>query len=73
MVMLPQFGDKLSSLELYLRVGGQVVGGGMLSDHSIGLNVQIPIDTENKGDCWSKQHQSRDTLNATNRRAKDAN
>lgn len=48
MVVLPQFGDQLSSLQLDLRVGGQVVGGRMLSDHSIGLDIQIPVDTENK-------------------------
>lgn len=46
-VVLSKFGDQLSSLQLDLRVGGQVVGRGALSDHSIGLNVQIPVDTEN--------------------------
>lgn len=49
MVVLPKFGDQLSSLQLYLRVGGQVVGRRVLSDHGIGLDVQIPVDTENKG------------------------
>jgi len=44
MVVLPQFGDQLRSLHLDLWVGGQVTGRGTLSDHSIGLDVQIPID-----------------------------
>lgn len=47
-VVLPQFSDKLSSLQLNLRVGGQMVGWGVLSDYSIGLNIQIPVDTEIK-------------------------
>lgn len=47
-VVLPQFGDKLSSLQLYLRVGGQVLRRRLFSDHSIGLDVQIPVDPENK-------------------------
>lgn len=46
MVVLPQFGDQLRSLQLDLGVGGQVVGGGALSDHSVGLDVQIPVDPE---------------------------
>ncbi len=48
MIVLPQFGDQLSSLQLYLRMGGQVVGRRMLSDHSIGLDIQIPVNTANK-------------------------
>lgn len=46
-VVLPQFGDQLSSLQLDLRVGGQVVGWGALSDHSVRLNVQVPVDPKN--------------------------
>lgn len=49
MVVLPQFGDQLCPLQLYLRVGGQMVGGKALSDHSISLDIQIPVDSENKG------------------------
>lgn len=33
-------------LQLYLRVGGQVVSRGVLSDHSVGLDVQVPVHTE---------------------------
>lgn len=50
MIVLPQFCDKLSSLELNLWVGWQVVAGGLLSDHNIGLDVQIPVDTEDMRD-----------------------
>lgn len=50
MIVLPQFCDELSSLELNLWVGGQVVAGGLLSDHNIGLDVQIPVDTEDMRD-----------------------
>lgn len=50
MVVLPQFCDKLSSLELNLWVGGQVVGRRLLSDHHIGLDVQIPVDPEDRRD-----------------------
>lgn len=46
MVVLSKFGDQLSSLQLDLRMRRQMVGGGALSDHSIGLDVQIPVDTE---------------------------
>lgn len=53
MVVLPQFGDELSSLELNLWVGGQEVGRRLLSDHNIGLDVQIPVDPEDRRD--SKQ------------------
>lgn len=49
MVVLPQFCDELSSLELNLWVGGQVVAGGLLSDHNIGLDIQIPVDPEDRG------------------------
>lgn len=83
MVVLPQFGDQLRSLQLYLRVGGQMVGGKALSDHSISLDVQIPVDTENKGgvNCTAWKHTNkynkhlhrRVTPNASNREAKDAN
>lgn len=52
-VVLPQFGDKLSSLQLYLRVGGQVLRRRLFSDHSIGLDVQIPVDPENKNVFYS--------------------
>lgn len=45
-VVLPQFGDQLCSLQLDLGVGGQVIGGGSLSDHGIRLDVQIPVDPE---------------------------
>lgn len=55
MVVLPKFGDQLSSLQLDLRVGRQVVGGGALSDHSIGLDVQIPVDTENNNNKQLQQ------------------
>lgn len=48
MVVLPQLGDELRPLQLDLRVGGQVIGRGSLSDHSIGLNIQIPVDPEPK-------------------------
>lgn len=48
MVVLPQLGDELRPLQLDLRVGGQVIGRASLSDHSIGLNVQIPVDPEPK-------------------------
>lgn len=47
-VVLPQFGDQLSPLQLDLRVGGQVVGRRVFSDHSIGLDVQVPVDPENR-------------------------
>lgn len=47
-VVLPQLGDQLRSLELDLGVGGQVVaGGGLLSDHGVGLHVQVPVNPEN--------------------------
>lgn len=49
MVMLPQFGDQLSPLQLDLWVGGQVVSGRMLLNHSVGLDVQVPVDTEDGG------------------------
>lgn len=52
-VVLPQFGDKLSSLQLYLRVGGQVLRRRLFSDHSIGLDVQIPVDPENKNSLFT--------------------
>lgn len=48
-VMLPQFGDQLSPLQLNLWVGGQVVSGRMLLNHSVGLDVQVPVDTEDRG------------------------
>lgn len=48
-VMLPQFGDQLSPLQLDLWVGGQVVSGRMLLNHSVGLDVQVPVDTEEGG------------------------
>lgn len=48
-VMLPQFGDQLSTLQLDLWVGGQVVSGRMLLNHSVGLDVQVPVDTEDGG------------------------
>lgn len=46
-VVLPQLGDELRSLQLNLGVGGQVVGGGLLSDHSISLHIQVPVDPAN--------------------------
>lgn len=47
-VVLPQLGDQLRSLELDLGVGGQVVaGGGLLPDHGVGLHVQVPVNPEN--------------------------
>lgn len=55
MVVLPQLGDELSSLELDLGVGGQVVGRRVLSDHNIGLDVQVPVDPGNTGQ--SNQHE----------------
>ena len=45
-VVLSQLRDELSSLQLDFRMGGQVIGGGVLSDHSVGLDVQIPVDPE---------------------------
>lgn len=48
-VMLPQFGDQLSPLQLNFWVGGQVVSGRMLLNHSVGLDVQVPVDTEGRG------------------------
>lgn len=65
MVVLPQFGDELSSLQLYLRVGGQVVGGRALSDHSIGLDVQIPVDTENKGGLFLQELSQQENTQTT--------
>lgn len=56
-VVLPQFGDQLSSLQLDLRVGGQVVSGRALSDDSVGLDVQIPVDPGNKTDFIFPFHQ----------------
>lgn len=55
MVVLPQLGDELSSLELDLGVGGQEVGRRVLSDHNIGLDVQVPVDPVNTGQ--SNQHE----------------
>lgn len=47
-VVLPQFGDQLRPLQLDLGVGGQVVGRRAFSDHGIGLDVQVPVDPENR-------------------------
>lgn len=68
MVVLPQLGDELSSLQLNLGVGGQVVGGRALSDHSIGLNVQIPVDAENTGGSFV-QHEETQKLRVLTGRA----
>lgn len=45
-VVLPQFSSELSSLQLDLRVWRQVVPRGSLADHSVGLNVQVPVHPE---------------------------
>lgn len=51
-VVLPQLGDQLRSLQLYLWVWGQVVGGRALPDHCVSLDIQVPVDTENRS-VWS--------------------
>lgn len=43
-IVLPQLGDQLGTLQLDLRVGGQVVGRGSLLDHGVSLHIQVPID-----------------------------
>lgn len=45
-VVLPQFGGELRSLQLDLWVWREVVRWGSLSDHSVGLNVQVPVHSE---------------------------
>lgn len=46
MVVLPQLGGELSSLQLDLRVWRQVFPRGSLTNHSVGLNVQVPVHSE---------------------------
>lgn len=44
MIVLPQLGDQLGTLQLNLWVGGQVVGRWRLLDHSVSLHIQVPVD-----------------------------
>lgn len=47
-VVLPKLGGQLGALHLDLRVRWQEVRWGSLSDHRVGLDVQVPVHSAHR-------------------------